>query len=230
MNVGQNREGLGHERERVCPSPKPSPRFRGARESDSARASQLQDSTTGSKFCALGVDLAGQRGFEEGRDDHSDSCKAEKEAGGTHAKPGKNFLAALLVEEAVTRNRRPQPPAHPQAKAGERSTQGQMIHDACTTPADDADENQSDAEQELQDGPWHGQQAQVGQKSENNEGLEHALPYSAGKTSQRICGILPKCRSVVATCKPCCMAEAAIQMSLVGTGVPATRRPCTIAA
>jgi hypothetical protein len=46
----------------------------------------------------LGADSTGQGGFEESRDDHSDSRQAEKEAGGTQAEPGKNFLAALLVE------------------------------------------------------------------------------------------------------------------------------------
>jgi hypothetical protein len=50
---------------------------------------------------------AGQRHLQEGGDHHPDSCEANKEACGSHVKPGKHFPAALLVEELVTRDRRP---------------------------------------------------------------------------------------------------------------------------
>jgi hypothetical protein len=72
------------------------------------------------------------------------------------------------------------------AQAKQRSAQRQMIEDARTTSADQADQREQDAEQELQDRPGHGQQAQVGQKSENDEGLEHSrenLPCGRGTWS-----------------------------------------------
>jgi len=50
-----------------------------------------------------------------------------------------------------------------------------MIRDACTTPADQAYQRKKDAYQELQDRPWHCQQVQVGQKSEDNQSLDHSF-------------------------------------------------------
>jgi hypothetical protein len=59
-----------------------------------------------------------------------------------------------------------------------------MIHDAGTTAAYQADQREQAAEQELQNWPGHGQQAQVGQKSENHECLKHgALLNRAGGSS-----------------------------------------------
>jgi hypothetical protein len=49
-----------------------------------------------------------------------------------------------------------------------------MVHDACAASADEPDQREKGAKQELREDPWHGQQEQVAQKSENKEGLEHS--------------------------------------------------------
>jgi len=69
-----------------------------------------------------------------------------------------------------------------------------MIGNACATSADEAYQREKDAEQELQDRPWHCQQAQVGQKSEDKQGLDHSFqelpcpkPLAEGRETGQNC-------------------------------------------
>ena len=53
-----------------------------------------------------------------------------------------------------------------------------------------------------------------------HDAASHDVDFGGGLCQTRICGIFRKCASVVITAKPYCIADAAIQISFVGIGVP----------